>query len=709
MARITAQMYSIGLLLAGTSLLLTACQPADEPKSTGMIINEAALSNETNGTNWASYGRTYSEQHYSPLEEISDKNIDRLGLVWSLELGDIPNGATVPLAVDGVLYFTVGQSIVHAVNALNGKLLWKYDPEAWKLAGMKLRHSWGARGIAFWKGKVFVGTTDGRLIAINAKTGKVVWSQMTVGKDNTSAITGAPRVFNGTVIIGQAGADVTALRGYVTAFDAETGKQRWRFYTAPGNPADGFEDEAQAMAAKTWSGEWWKLGGGANVWNAITYDPEFDTVYLGTGNGVPWNQKIRSPGGGDNLFISSIVALDARTGKYKWHYQEVPENTWDYNSVMDMTLADITIDGKQRKVIVHAPKNGFLYVIDRESGKPISAEKFSLVTWADRIDMTTGRPVVNPGMRFDGHDTVIRPASSGAHSWQPQSFSPKTGLVYIPTMQLEETYTDKHLDLSKWSFKPGQTNTGVQDYDADGPGNAGKTTLLAWDPVKQKKAWEIVTPGFWNGGTMASAGNLVFQGVGRGFFHAYSADSGKKLWSFNAMMGINGAPISYQVQGRQYITVIAGWGAGGAGYMGTMAAQEGWVSRIHNNRVLTFALDGKAKLPKDLPPPQMVEPIYDKSFRINEQKARDGRQLFARTCFMCHGVGAVAGGYAPDLRSSPIPLDPHAFEQVVRAGILEERNMPKYAELNDADLENLRHYIRWAVYANKTSLVPASR
>jgi quinohemoprotein ethanol dehydrogenase len=467
-------------------------------------IDGSVIADEANGDNWASYGRTYSEQHFSPLTDINSENISQLGLAWSMELPDVHGAASVPLAVDGVLYFVVDQATVHAVDAATGKPLWKYDPEVAKVAGRKLRHSWGTRGIAFWRGKVYVGTADGRLIAIDAASGQPVWTTQTLDPKDSSAITGAPRVFNGLVIIGQAGADVTPIRGYVTAYDAETGEQKWRFYTVPGDPAKGFEDDAQRMAAKTWTGEWWKMGGGGTVWNAITYDPEFDTVYLGTSNGAPWNQKIRSPGGGDNLFLSSIVALDAKTGKYKWHYQENPGNTWDYNSVMDMTLAEIKIGDAMRKVIIHAPKNGFVYVVDRKDGKLISAEKFSKVTWATSIDLTTGRPIENPDARYNNKEAVIWPASSGAHSWQPQSYNPRTGLVYIPTMEAAALYTDKGVDLKNWKFAPGQVNLGTGDYLSDGPANAGKSTLQAWDPVKQRKVWERPTPGFWNGGTMTT-------------------------------------------------------------------------------------------------------------------------------------------------------------------------------------------------------------
>lgn len=290
------------------------------------------------------------------------------------------NPVTGPLAVAGVLYFANSYSIVHAVDAVTGKLLWKYDPKAAEASGHKLRQGWGSRGIAWWNGRIYTGTQDGRLIAIDAKSGKPVWSTMTVGKDDVRFISGQPRAFDGKIVIGHRGADVGSIRGYVTAYDAATGKQLWRFYTVPSNPADGFESAALAMAAKTWAGEWWKYGGGGTVWNSITYDKESDTVYLGTGNGAPWNRKIRSAGKGDNLFLCSIVALDAKTGAYKWHYQVNPGESLDFNASMDMKLADTTIGSQPRKVLLTAPKNGFFYVLDQTNGKLISAEKYVKAT-----------------------------------------------------------------------------------------------------------------------------------------------------------------------------------------------------------------------------------------------------------------------------------------------------------------------------------------
>jgi quinohemoprotein ethanol dehydrogenase len=402
----TACLASIASVAIGTAL----AEPRPVARSALLIADER------DGANWPSFGRTYSETHASPLADINAGNVARLGLAWSLDLPGISNGATVPLAVDGIVYFTVGQSIVHAVEATTGRLLWRHDPEVAKVAGRKLRITWGPRGIGWWEGKVYVGTTDGRLIAIDAKNGRQVWSAQTVDPGNELTITGPPRVFNGKVIIGNAGSEFGANRGYVTAYDAESGEQAWRFWIVPGNPADGFENAAMEMAAKTWTGEWWKFGGGGQAWNAMTYDPQFNRVYIGTGNGAPWNRKVRSPGGGDNLFLCSIVALDADTGEYAWHYQTTPGETWDYNSAMDITLATMTVDGRPRPVILHAPKNGFFYVIDRETGKVLSAEKFGKVTWAERVDLATGRPVEAPGARYEDGPALIWPSTMGVHN-----------------------------------------------------------------------------------------------------------------------------------------------------------------------------------------------------------------------------------------------------------------------------------------------------
>lgn len=675
------------LAFAGALLAVTSCQPAARLPSAQMIADDS------DGRNWPAFGRTYSERHASPLQQIDRENVARLGLAWSMDLPGITNGATVPLAVDGVIYFTVGQSIVHAVEAKTGQLLWRHDPEVTKVAKRKLRITWGPRGIGYWEGKIYVGTTDGRLIAIDARTGTQAWSVQTVDPGNELTITGPPRIFNGKVIIGNAGSEFGANRGYVTAYDADTGKQAWRFWIVPGNPADGFENSAMERAAKTWTGEWWKLGGGGQAWNAMTYDPKYNRVYIGTGNGSPWNRKVRSPGGGDNLFLCSIVALDADTGEYVWHYQTTPGDTWDYNSSMDITLATLEVGGKPRPVILHAPKNGFFYVIDRETGKLLSAEKFGKVTWAERIDLATGRPVEVPGARYENAPALVWPSTMGVHNWQPMSFNEQTGFVYMPTLEMASQFDDRDVDPARFAMQSTKLNTGLNMPVGDAPADAGKSALLAWDPVRQRAAWSVPTPGLWNGGTMTSRGGLVFQGQSDGRFNAYDASTGTLLWSFDAKMGITGAPITFEHGGKQYVSVVVGWGGSAPAFFGSLAAQHGWQARVHPHRLLTFVLDGRAALP-DTPLPVQVTPVDDPAFVVDAVQAKAGGVLFAQRCIVCHGLGAVAAGYAPDLRASPVALDPGAFAAVVQQGGLEVAGMPRFEELEAAELDQLRHYLR---------------
>jgi quinohemoprotein ethanol dehydrogenase len=676
----TASTVLLVALAAVAALLLpqmTRPAPAALPAS--------AAANEDDGTHWQNYGRTYSDNHFSPLTQINDKNVARLGLAWAQDLETF-DSFTAPLAVDGVLYFALGYSVLHAMDARTGKLLWKYDPEVWKARSTKLRAGWGVRGIAFNGGKVFSGTRDGRLIAVDARTGKLLWSAMTLDPSDNSYITGPPWVFKDKVVIGFGGGDYGPVRGYVTAYDQDTGKRAWRFYTVPGDPKEGFEDAAQEMAAKTWTGEWWKWGGGGNVWNAMNYDPKYDRLYIGTGNGFPWNQKIRSPGGGDNLFLSSIVALDADTGRYVWHYQVNPANTWDYNNAMDIQLADLTIDGKVRSVIIHAPKNGFFYIIDRADGKLISAGTFAPVNWADRIDLRTGRPVENPLARYpDGKPFEMYPSPIGAHSVTTMSFNPRSGLAYIPTIDQRWVFVDPP-NVVAWKMMEGMhVNSGLGPPPPTTKLPAPTSSLVAYDPVKQKIAWQIPQNTRMNGGTITTAGNLVFQGLNTGDFVAYAADTGKLLWSFPAQNGILGNAITYSIDDRQYITVLTGWRS-------SFPGKPDWDYRQQKRRVLTFALDGKARLPAAEFADRPI--VDDPAIRIDPTGSALGARIFNTSCTICHGIGMRSGGAAPDLRKSSIPLAADAFAAVVRDGALAQAGMPGFKELTGQELEGLRMYIR---------------
>jgi quinohemoprotein ethanol dehydrogenase len=649
-------------------------------------IDNAVLADEKGGADWPEYGRTFSEQRFSPLDQINRQTVPKLGLAWSLELPDVWNVSSAPVEVDGVIYIAVGFSVIYAVDAVSGKVLWSYDP---KVDGKKMRMAWGVRGLAFWDGKVIAGVQDGRLFALDAKTGKLLWETLTTEPGDNRYITGAPRVFNGKVIVGHGGADFGHVRGYVTTYDAETGALLWRWYIVPGDPSKGFENKAMEMAAKTWTGEWWKYGGGGTAWNGMTYDPDFNRVYIGTGNGGPWNRKIRSPGGGDNLFLCSVVALDANTGEYLWHYQTSPGESWDFTSTMDLVLATIPIDGKPRKVLLHAPKNGFFYVIDRETGKLISAEKLGKVTWAKGIDMVSGRPIENRGVRYEDGEALMWPGSGGLHNWQPMSFSPDTGLTYIPAHEMAGYYNDKGLDARTYDMER-DGPMGINAFHDDIPKSAGSSSLLAWDASRQKKAWEVALPGATNGGVMSTHGGLVFQGQSDGKFVARDDATGAVLWSADMGVGTQAPPITFSVGGRQYVSILAGW-AGGQMLLGSLSAQHGWVGRDHPRRLLTYVIGGTASLPPS-PPPSRPLPIDDPAFKVDATLALRGRSLYER-CLICHGAGVVAGGFAPDLRASQIPLNAEAFTAVLQGG-LQSRGMPPFPELSANDLSALRHYIR---------------
>ena len=448
-------------------------------------LGDQAMADESRTADWLAYGRTHNERRFSPLTDVNAANVSGLRPDWYIDLPNDVGLVSTPLVVEGVLYFTGTMNIIRAVDATSGRLIWEYDPEVAKEVGDRKKVGWvHSRGISFSQGRLFLATWDGRLIALNARTGALLWSTRTFSLDRALYITGAPKAFKDKVLIGNGGTEHGPTRGWVAAYDSATGKEAWRFYIVPGNPKDGFENEAMARAAETWTGEWWKHGGGGNAWHGFTYDEELDLLYIGTGNGSPWNRRIRSPGGGENLYLCSIVALDPNTGEYRWHYQTTPGETWDYNSNMDIVLADLKLEGKEKKVILHAPKNGFFYVIERRSGKLLSAEPFTEVTWATHVDLETGRPIETPNARYQNGPGTIAPSNWGAHNWQAMSFNPQTGLVYIPTMHKTLVYSDEKIsdDFRMSPFNIGfAVDLSLADDQPDYP-----ASLQAWDPVKQR-------------------------------------------------------------------------------------------------------------------------------------------------------------------------------------------------------------------------------
>lgn len=665
-----------------------------EPAASVNVTDSQIVQADSHPENWLTYGRTYSEQRFSPLNRINDHNISRLGLSWYFDLDTHRGQEATPLVADGVMYFTSAWSKVYALNAVTGKLLWWFDPRVPK--------SWDAntccdvvnRGVAIWHDKVYVGTLDGRLIALNAVTGTPVWEQLTIDRKWRYSITGAPRVAKGKVLIGNGGGEF-GVRGYVSAYDAETGKLLWRFYTVPGDPSKPFEQPILQQAAKTWSGEWWKIGGGGTVWDSIVYDPELDLVYIGVGNGGPWNDEYRSPEGGDNLLTCSIVALNAETGQYVWHYQEVPEDDWDYDSAEQMILADLPIDGTTRQVILHAPKNGFFYVIDRENGKLISAKPFTFINWASGIDLKTGRPIENHSIRYPHIEaSPIVPGPAGAHSWQPMSYSPPTGLAYIPVNDVGFNFKSPEA----FAFKHEAPNFGIDMVAAGLPQDpkikkaildSVKGKLVAWDPIQQKQAWAVERPGPWNGGTLATAGNLVFEGTASAQFEAYRADTGKKVWSFDAQTGIIAGPMTYSVKGEQYVAVLAGWGGVFPLVAGEVSFKSGHVRNV--SRMLAFKIGGKAKLPPLAPlePRELNPPASTASV----EEIHHGEVVYQRFCSGCHGDVAVSGGILPDLRYSGYLKNDKWFA-IVRDGPFESEGMVGFGkEVSRDDASAIRSYL----------------
>ena len=672
---------------------LAACDRTPPPPAdTG--VTDAMIANPPEGE-WLSYGRDHAEQRFSPLQQIDAENVGELGLVWSHDFDTSRGQEATPLMHDGVLYTTSAWSKVYAFDARNGELLWSFDPKVPRETLARACCDAVNRGVALYADKVFVATLDGRLIALKQDTGRVVWSKTVVPNQQDYTITGAPRVAGGRVLIGSGGAEFKA-RGFIAAFDHVTGNEVWRFHTVPGNPDDGFENAAMTRAANTWSGEWWKTGGGGTVWDAITYDPVTNLVLFGTGNAEPWNPEPMNREGAA-LFTSSIVAVDAATGEYKWHYQTTPGDQWDYDSAAQITLLDAEIEGSSRRLAVQANKNGFFYAVDARTGQFIDAAAFAEQNWAEEIDEATGKPKVRPEARY--HETgelfIGMPGATGAHNWQPMSFSPETGLVYIPVIQGAFPYAGAEgWEPSKNGFQTGmemgKTAMPADTEVREGALAANTGALVAWDPIEQREAWRVDLESPWNGGTLATAGNLVFQGNAAGEFAAYSAHAGEKLWSFPAQSGIIAAPMTYAIGGEQYVAIMVGWGGVWDVATGVLARKGGSARNI--SRLLVFKLGARGRLPDAPEASRMV--LDPPAFTGTQSQAMRGAMLYGRYCAVCRGDAAVAGGLNPDLRHSGAITSAEAMREIVIGGALAHRGMVSYADdMGNDDAEAIRQYL----------------
>ena len=670
----------------------------------GNINTERIINANNEPQNWLSHGRDYHEQRYSPLNQINLETINKLELEWSLDMGTKRGLEATPIIDNGIMFVSSTWSVVHAVDAKTGKELWVYDPDVPRSWARKVCCDVVNRGVAVWEGQVYFGTIDGRLISLDAKTGKNIWEINTlIDSDKDYTITGAPRVANGKVYIGNGGADMGGVRGYVSAYNTKNGNLEWRFFTVPGDPSLPFEHPELEMASKTWTGQWWTMGGGGTVWNAIVFDPEFNQLYIGTGNGSPWNQQIRSPEGGDNLFLSSIVALNADTGKMNWYYQTTPEERWDYTATQDIILADLNVDGEDRKVLMQAPKNGFFYVLDRKTGELLRANNYVKTNWATHVDLKTGRPVLNPNKNNYEKAIWILPGTYGGHGWQAMSYDPKQKLVFIPTMEIAAVHRVKKTfeETGLYKMLPETVNTGTEFnlFDtvpdmSDGdniPPITGE--LIAFDPLTGETRWSVKHKQFWNGGPLNTAGGLVFQGNASGFLEAYNAKNGKLVWSKNVYTGIMAPPVTYMIDEEQYISILAGDG-GASNFLGdNFGIWEGQLASIkygNYGKLLTFKLNGKSKIEaleeKDLSIPE--QPIINAS--LEDIKA--GQDIYANYCAICHGSG-VHGKTISDLRYMSKETHEY-FNEIVLNGMLEENGMKGFSDiLNEKNAFEVYSYI----------------
>lgn len=681
--------------------VLAGCQPAEEPAATADAGAAAAVADTAPAANvtserlsnaasepsqWMTVGGTYEERHYSPLNEVNRDTVSRLGLSWFADYDTNLSQQGTPLYIDGVIYVSTAWSKVYAYDARTGAQLWQYDPQTPKEIAIKVCCGIVNRGIAAYEGKIYLGTLDGYLVAINAKTGQEEWRKLTVDADKQYTVTSAPRVIKGQVVIGNSGSEF-GVRGYLGAYNATTGEDIWRVYTVPGNPELGFENPQMALAAKTWSGNWWELGGGGTVWDAIVYDEINNLVVFGTGNGTPWDQRVRDPNGGDNLFVASLLAVDADTGEYAWHYQTTPGDTWDYDAMSPIMLLDLPFNGEQTRVVVQPNKNGMMYVLEAATGKLLKADAFTEVNWNTGVDMVTGRPIEVPEARYSRDEIYnLAPGVQGGHGWHANAFNPETGLVYIATqrayfvMRTAENFVPN----------PQGTNLGIDMgasfvYMRDNPDAPREFVgyVTAWDPVAGKAVWKSEEHDGPTGGVLSTGGGLVFSGGGNNTneFRAYDTVSGQKLWSFDTQTGMVAAPITFELDGKQYVAASVGINSAGNYYA------------PNYSRLLVFAIDGAAVLPTPVSftAPQLNPPPLTAS----AEEVAAGQQHYNANCAICHGNGGAArGANFPNLLVSPMLNAQEAFDSIVLQGVRQERGMVSFADrLQPADTSAIRAYL----------------
>jgi len=606
----------VSKILPAVLMAIAIASPPGARGQTPRPVDDARLRNTAKqSSEWLTYGFTPAETRYSPAQQINASNVARLGLAWSYDVGRGGGGQeATPLFSNGTLYGITNWSIVFAVDARTGKEKWRWDPEVnQEKVRPKICCGVVQRGVALYQGLVIAPTIDGRLIALEADAGRPVWESRVSYAQENYTITMAPRIAKGKVIIGVSGSELP-VRGFFAAYDALTGKFAWRFYTVPGDPSKPFENPALKAAAETWSGDWWKLGGDGTVWDGMAYDPEADLVYIGTGNGGPWPEQLRKSKGKDNLYICSILAVKPETGELKWYFQPVPGDSWDFDSVQQLLLADLTINGRPRKVLMQANKDGFYYVIDRVTGQFISGIPFARITWAKGLDERTGRPFVNPEAHYATEPIQISPGPGGAHNWAPMSFNAATGLVYIPT----STVSSSNFAVdTEFVWKPNQSNLGVRrgPPPKDGgfappppakldpppaigpeppPEGQPRNVLVALDPVAKQIRWQTPGGGSIGGGTLTTAGNLVIQVIPDGHLVAYSADKGEKLLELDTGLHSGmGPPITYELDGKQYIAMMGGVGVVVARNVEPGAPPPAAAAQTVFPKLMTFELDGK--------------------------------------------------------------------------------------------------------------------